>query len=809
MPSADIPYTATAAYARCAKSAPTAMHSHGRPARLACALLAGWLAVAGSLATVSNSALAAAAVPAEPGKTTTTQALEPAAVAKEPGSAALRNATPSMEERSLKFSQLSGQKTVALRSSDGRAAVNFSIRRDEIVTRALLRLRYTYSPALIPIQSHIKLSMNGELLGVVPITKEDAGKKMLFETEVDPRLLSDFNNLGMQFIGHYTTECEDSIHSSLWADVSGTSELLLSVQKLAPANDLAALPEPFFDRRDSSRLSLNFLFGAKPGRDTLQAAAVTASWFGKLAAWRGARFPTAYNVIPPGHAVVFAPNDERPAALAALAPATGPGLLVMTNPADPASKLLIILGRNGADLQRAAEALTLGNLAMSGTQLSVKEGVRPAPRAAYDAPNWVRLDRPMRFSELVASPQDLQVFGHEPPPVVINLRIPPDLFTWRSKGVPLDLKYRYSPPSRSSESRLTMRINNELVQAFSLVPGTQPGEASRVRLPLLDDGLLSEKQAVLIPAFKLGIRNSLQYNFSFTYLKETNCRDAQVENLSAMIDADSKIDFSGLPNFTEMPNLGFFASSGYPFTKYADLAQTVVVLPEVASALDVQTMLALMGRMGESTGAVATRVRLAGPADEAALKDADLLLVGVMPQQTLLGKWGAQLPAGVLGASKRVSTPVHGMSALLEWFGMNVKPDATIATQQNIEGNGPLALMLGFESPLSRQRSVVAVTASAPELMGQVLDTLDDSSRLPSIRGSAVFIRGERVDSVLASDTYTVGSLPFWTSIWYGMSEHPILLALAAVIAVLILAFAMWRGLRAVAARRAGTGGGA
>ncbi|MBC7414791.1 MAG: cellulose biosynthesis cyclic di-GMP-binding regulatory protein BcsB [Herminiimonas sp.] len=763
--------------------------SHSRPARFACGLLAAWVSVATSLATVGTPAHAADVLPAA----TATSTMPTLAV-------------PAVEERILKFSQLSGQKSVALRTSDGRETLNFGVRRDEIVTRALLRLRYTYSPALIPTQSHIKLSMNGELLGVVPITKEDAGKKMLFETEIDPRLLSDFNNFGMQFIGHYANECEDPVHSSLWTDVSGASEIVLSVQRLAPASDLAILPEPFFDRRDNSRLNLNFLFGAKPARTTLQAAAVTASWFGKLASYRGARFPTAFNTIPPGHAVVFAPNDERPAVLASLAPATGPGLLVMVNPSDPAAKLLVLTGRNGEDIRQAAEALSLGNLIMSGSQLGIKEGVHAAPRAAYDAPNWVRMDRPMRFSEVVNSPQELQVFGHEPPPISINLRIPPDLFTWRSKGVPLDLKYRYSPPSRSSESRLTMRINNEFVQAFSLVPGSVPGESARVRLPVLEDGLLSAQQSVLIPAFKLGIRNSLQYGFSFTYLKENNCRDTQVDNLSAMIDADSKIDFSGLPNYAEMPNLGFFASSGFPFTKFADLAQTVVVLPEQPSAIDVQTMLALMGRMGESTGAVATRVRLAGPGDEAALKDADLLLVGVMPQQTLLGKWGTQLPAGVLGASKRMSNPVHAMSSVFAWFGMDVKPDATIASQQNVEGNGPLAMMLGFESPLSSGRSVVAVTASAPQLMGQVLDTLDDSTRLPSIRGSAVFIRGQQVDSILASTTYTVGSLPFWTSIWYGMSEHPILLALAAVIAVLILAFALWRGLRAVAARRSGGG---
>lgn len=728
----------------------------------------------------------------------------PATAARSVAASAAAVATPTTENRVLTFARLTNAKTVPLRTSDGYAAVDFGIRRNEIVTRALLRLRYTYSPALIATQSHIKLAMNGELVGVVPITKEDAGKKLLYEIEIDPRLLADYNKLGFNFIGHYATECEDPIHSSLWADLSGASEIVLSVQKLDSANELAALPEPFFDRRDSGRLNLNFIFAERPARGTLQAAAVTASWFGKLAAWRGARFPTALNTLPPGNAIVFAPNDGRPAAFAALPAATGPGLMVMTNPADPSAKLLVLLGRDSADIARAAEALAQGNVAMSGAQVAVKEAVRAPPRAAYDAPSWVRLDRPMRFAELVDSPLSLQVLGHEPAPVVINLRIPPDLFTWRSRGVPLDLKYRYSPLSRPSESRLTMRINNELVQAFTLGQGGVVSDGARLRLPVLEDGMLSATQRVLVPAFKLGIRNSLQYGFSFTYLKENNCRDSQVDNISAMIDADSKIDFSGMPNFAEMPNLGFFASSGFPFTKYADLAQTVVVLPDAPSRLDIQTMLGLMGRMGESTGVTASRVRVAGPQDEAALKDADLLLIGVA--QPLLGKWAAQMPAGVLGSVKKISQPARQMSFLFDWFGMNARPDSAIVSQENLDGAGPLALLVGFESPLSASRSVVALTATAPEQMANVLDALDDTNRSLQIRGSAAFVRGQQVDSILAGHTYTIGSLPFFTSLWYAMSEHPLLLAFAAFVAVLIFGFAIWRGLRAVADRRAGGG---
>ena len=708
--------------------------------------------------------------------------------------------TTPTETRVLTFSRLSGLKTVPLRTSDGRSALDFGIRSDELVTRATLRLRYIHSPALITTQSHIKLSMNGELVAVVPIAKEDAGKKLVFETEIDPRLITGYNKLGMNFIAHYTNECEDPIHSSLWADLSGTSELVLSIQKLALASNLAVLPEPFFDPHDNRRLNLNFIFGPKPSRNVLQAAAVTASWFGKLAAYRGARFPTGLNRLVPGHGIVFAPNDERPAALAALAPATRPGILVMTNPVDPYAKLLVLLGRNGEDIRQAANALAQGNVAMSGTQVTINEGMPAAPRAAYDAPNWVRLDRPMRFAELVDSPQSLQVRGHEPTPITISLRIPPDLFTWRTKGVPLDLKYRYSPPSRPSESRLTMRINNELVQAFNLPSGNHPNEDKRVRLPLLDDGLQQGAQTVLIPAFKLGVRNALQYGFAFTYLKEGNCADGQVDDISAMLDADSKIDFSGLPNFAEMPNLGFFVSSGFPFTKYPDLSQTVVVLPETPSTLDIQTMLAVMGRMGESTGVPVSRVRIAGPSDEAALKDADLLVIGVA--QPLLRKWSAQLPASVLDGIKRVSQPARPMGFMFEWLGLNAKPDPTIVSQENFQGSGPLGLMLGFESPLTAERSVVALTASAVDAMGSVVDALDDPVRSLAIRGSAAFIRGTQVNSILAGHTYTVGSLPLWTGIWYAMSVHPVLLALAAVLAMLIFGFALWRALRSVAERR-------
>lgn len=711
---------------------------------------------------------------------------------------------PATELRQSSLRQLSGQTTIPLRTTEGRASFNFGSRADELVVKATLRLHYTHSPALIPGQSHIKVLLNDELVGLLPVAKETAGRPQVRDIEVDPRLVADFNRLTLQFVGHYTGDCEDPLHTSLWADVSGSSQILLGIRPLTLKNDLALLPEPFFDRRDLGPLKLPFLFAAQPQHGTLRAAGVVSSWFGKLAGWRGARFPASLDHLPKGHAVVFATNDRRPAFLANYPAVSGPTLAMIDNPADDHSKLLLVLGRDHRDLDSAANALVLGNAGLSGAQVTVKAMQADSRRAAYDAPNWVRLDRPMKFGELVENPQDLQAFGHVPDLIRLNLRIPPDLFTWRSRGVPVDLKYRYTPPIRASESRLTMNINDELVQAFNLRASGQGGESNRVRLPLLDDGLLGDAREVLIPAFKLGNRNQLQYGFSFAYQKEGNCKDTQIENVRAMIDADSTVDFSGYPHYAEMPHLGYFATSGFPFTKYADLAETTVVLPPQPTAHDIETLLTVLGRMGEATGYPATRVTVTSPEDKAALKDRDLLLIGTTPGQSLLTQWGERLPATIDGSTRRISQPQRSVSALFDWLGFGTAPDTAIAQQTILDGNGPLAALLGFESPLSSERSVVAITATSADQLVLALDALDNPGLTKSMHGSVVFLRPNKADSFLVGDTYTIGNLPWWTSLWLPLSGHPILLAVMSTFAVLVFAFALWRSLRAVARRRMG-----
>jgi hypothetical protein len=704
--------------------------------------------------------------------------------------------------RRFGFPEIDKHQVFRLHPIDGTQSIYFGRRADEAVTRAVLKVNYRYSPLLTPVQSHIKVLFNNDVVGIVPITRDNIGKQATAEVEIDPRLIGTNNKLSLEFIGHYTNECEGPTHSGMWVELLPGTEVQLSTQRIALQNDLAMLPQPFFDPQDYSRLNLPFVFAGKPSYDTLRSAGIASSWFGKLASWRRARFPVYLDRLPKGHAVVLASNSERPSFLAGSAPFTGPGLTVMTNPADGYSKLLLITGRDEADLKTATNALVLGNGALSGTHIDITKVREEAPRKAYDAPNWVRLDRPMKFGELVESPQQLQVFGHVPGIIHINLRIPPDLFTWHSRGVPVNLKFRYTPPVRSGDSRLAMSVNGERVDMVNLRSSGQGGDATHVTLPLLDSGLLGEGNELLIPAFKLGERNQIDYAFFFSYLTTGPCRDMQIENVQAMIDPNSSIDFSSYPHYVEMPHLGYFATAGFPFTKYADLAQTTVVMPQTPSAEDIEVMLTLLGRMGESTGYPATRVTVAGPSDQAAQRDKDLLVIGVAPNQSLLDQWSDKLPAIIAGPHRMIRKVPGELNKVYGWLGFNTDPAPDKKVQNHLRGNGPLAAILGLESPVSKKRSVVAITAYQDQDLHIALDELENDAIVQRMHGSVALMYGGTVENFFAGKNYKLGSLPFWTRIWFPLSGHPILLAIMGVAAVLVFAFALWRTLRSIAQRR-------
>ncbi|MBJ9925940.1 cellulose biosynthesis cyclic di-GMP-binding regulatory protein BcsB [Burkholderia cenocepacia] len=703
----------------------------------------------------------------------------------------------------MPFASLGAFDPLRLRGADDARTINAGVRLDRVITGARLRLTYAYSPSLVFPLSHLKVSVNGEVIATVPFDAARAGRTVTQEIPIDPRYFSDFNQIGLRLIAHYTLDhCEDPTNSALWADVSPTSELILDESPVRLPNDLALLPAPFFDRRDNGRLRLPFVLPATPDSATLRSAGVLASWFGALADYRHARFPVSTALPADDQAVVVGTAATLPAGLA-LPPINGPLLAVADNPSAPGRKLLVVTGRTAAEVDDAVAPLVLGRAALSGQAATVAHVDLGAPRKPYDAPRWLPVNRPIAFRELVNDPRQLEVRGTTPDAIRLNLRVPADLHSWNGAGVPITLRYRYTAPTVQDNSTLAVEINDQLVKSYRLGPAHAEDAHGRMQLPLLavPEGRVTSD--VDIPAFRVGSGNQLQFRFTLDSQKTGLCSSTATEPQRAAIDPDSTIDFSHFVHYAQLPNLAFFANSGFPFTRFADLSQTAVVLPDRPSPQELEAYLTMLGHMGEWTGFPALRVQVARPGDVAALSGhKDLLVIDGSPASPLLAQWRAALPLaiGEQGGAGGAGATRVAFTVKERWRnGVGLADGGA-----HIEQTGPLAALAGFELPGSRGRSVVALTATDQPRLGDLLDVFESGGLVSQLQGDLALVRPGQVDSLRVGEPYVVGFVPWYARVWTEAARHPVLLGAVGVVAGLLLALGVFSVLQRIAARRRG-----
>lgn len=739
-------------------------------------------------ASATHNGLIAPLVDSTPASATPSDAL-PTTLASQPGN-------PSREVN-LKFTQIAPPPgSMVLTGSNPEATVEFGMRRDEVASSAVLNLEYTPSPSLIPLISQFKVYLNDELMGAVPFTKEELGKKNTAQIPIDPLYITDFNQVRLEFIGQYGTVCTNLGNPTLWLDMGRNSNLDVAFESLPLQNDLAYFPIPFYDQRDMRGLNLPFVFPDAPGLGKQQAAGVLASWFGAQAGWRGQTFPALYNQLPQTNAIVFATNDQRPDFLRDHPPVTAPTIEMVNHPDSPYQKLLVIFGRDDKDLTLAVQGIVSGNLLFRGNQVTVNSVKSLADRKPYDAPNWTHTDRPITFGELRTYPEQLQSTGMTPAPIAVTINLPPDLYLLRTNSIDMKLNYRYTSPPAKDSSRMDVSLNNQFLQSFPLLP-KEGADQLLLHLPVLQ-GLLDAKKDVAIPALRLGAANQLRFDFQFMNPMPggslENCVTYQPIKNRVVIDDDSTLDFSQYYHFMAMPDLHSYANSGFPFSRMADLSDTLVVMPEQPTQEQVTTLLNALGTLGTQTGLAGSRVTITNDAQEIKNHDADLLVIGAIPPSL---KDDSKINLLVDATRSWVKVPVRVESNIMPG------PEARAAeTLTNVSADGPMGAIISFQSPFYDQRSVVALLADGPAGYTLLNEALNDSGKRQVMDGSAIIVRDSGVNGVRVGDIYYVGHLPWFERLWYALSNHPILLASFAAISVVLLAWVLWRLLRAISRRR-------
>ena len=120
----------------------------------------------------------------------------------------------------------------------------------------------------------------------------------------------------------------------------------------------------------------------------------------------------------------------------------------------------------------------------------------------------------------------------------------------------------------------------------------------------------------------------------------------------------------------------------------------------------------------------------------------------------------------------------------------------------SFQGNGPLAAVAGFESPLHSKRSVVALMANSPQALALIEDNISNNAMSGRFMGDLTLLNGQNIQSFRVQPTYFVGQLSLMQRLWFKLHEYPVTLALIGCLIGLVFTFFVYASLRFLARRR-------
>ncbi|MFT8735897.1 MAG: cellulose biosynthesis cyclic di-GMP-binding regulatory protein BcsB [Zymomonas mobilis] len=698
----------------------------------------------------------------------------------------------------LSFESIGVGQTIHLVGVNGEMGIPFGLRNDETVAKASLRLSVSYSPALLSDLSHLIILVNNEIIRSVPLLRENAnGLEIVIP--VDPAIfLPGENRINLRFIGHYTRDCEDPVHSSLWMNISNKRSFLdLEMVKTPLQADLERLPAPFFDRFETGRLNLPFIFRANPSEDMLEAAGYVASWIGSSRGFRGASFQPVTDGIPAGNGIVFT-TGRNPIAGLGDDHITGPTIAIVKNPNDASSQLLVVMGRNGEELKQAAAVLATRSATLEGQRVVVDDVKIPTYKP-YEAPKWIRTDRPVKLSELIQSPQDLIGNSIMPGPLEVNFKSAPDLFFWPYSGPRMDVKYRYPYGSwlDRKRSRLDISLNQQYVSTLPI------GEKTWIDRLLGRDGAVGirNRGKRSIPSYTLAPSNYLSFFYDLQLADKGRCQAVLPNNVRSSIDPDSSINLMHAHHLARLPDLGLFAGAGYPFTRIADLGNSTILMEEHPTAGAIQAYLGLMARFSSFTGAAVTRVTVQEGINPDRLKGRDLLIIGgpSLSENNLLEN------APVRWNGQHMTLKERPLVSRLYNFLHMTSPDVPTYPDQDVAAtisSPEFEGLMAWRSPFDRSHDAVALLAVDQNKLPNFVQAFDKKQNDGQIKGDLALNTINGIRSFQVGSLYWRGSVPFWLWIGYWISNHPLVMIVVTLCVALLLAVPIGTLLRIQQKRR-------
>lgn len=702
---------------------------------------------------------------------------------------------------SLTLAQMGMPEGVSLSGGQLQGGADFTLPGDQVVTSAQLMLDVQVSPEMATRNATLQLMLNGQPLGTVPLGA--AGDDVShYQLDVPAALMVSSNNLSFKINDGDAQQCLRDLSDKYRVVIRPTSRFTYEGQQLDIGADLSQFPRPFFDSMQMTPASVAVSFPARVSADTVSAAALVSSWLGIEADYRGISFAALRDRLPEKNGIVIGHPGEQIGGLT-LPQGSKPQLKIIPNPANPVYKLLLIVGNDEAGLRAAAWRLTRGNFAQQTADQQVEPQTIPVSKP-YDAPRWITTSRPVKISELLRKDQSMTVSGVWHEPLRVAFRAAPDLYLWDGETIPLQIGYRFPSEGWIDDrtSRLSVTLNNTFLRNLTM---NKQGILESLWHRLGGDARQEQYTIPLEPYMIYG-DNQLSLYFNVVPKENAPCSVLLNNNIKSRITDDSWIDLSHTRHFSLLPNLSYFVGASFPFTRLADYSQTVLLLPEQPSEMQIATLLNMSARSGNATGTALGNNRVvlgipSGGANLEYLRQRDVLAVTGLEQKTFNQDLLAGSPYHVSDNTLGVRIPTLWQKTkrwlLGDWATDDLDADRYFSSNNAWRG------FVSYQSPWNSDRLVVVAIGSSDDQLARLYGDLNSSRINAGIRGDTAIITNENaVRSFQVSSQFPSGQMPWYMmAIWYA-NQHSGLLAILGLIATTLIGLALTSMFRRHARKR-------
>jgi cellulose synthase (UDP-forming) len=341
----------------------------------------------------------------------------------------------------------------------------------------------------------------------------------------------------------------------------------------------------------------------------------------------------------------------------------------------------------------------------------------------------------------------------------------------------LHLNYRYNSIPIGPISSMQVESNDAYLGSVPLVPGRDASRESKVDLA--------------VPVVNLRpFSNSLRFNLTFQLLKSGGCKDTTPANMVGSILRSSYVDLSGFPHWAALPNLELFSNAGFPFTRFADLSQSAIILPDQPSQQEIELYLTLMGHFGSQTGYPVLRVTVAGPEAMQAGADQDFLVIATGQDNSAISKLAPSMPVAIGDGGLRVQD-TRGFFTTFHHAWWKIRSSDELTSGELGTVGIPDGLIEEIESPYSSGRTVVLIDMKTAANFDPLMTEFLQTSQSSAVSGTVTVLDGSRFQNYrIGNNVYHVGILPWWTALSLWFMQVPWMVDLA-VLAISFI-FAIW-----------------